>query len=228
MRERQISLLGINVAPKSNRTLFSQVSIHATNRVGGINVGDSVPVSYSGDVMKVKPTVTKDSRDRLTYEQANALVNAHDLYTLPLAQRKYELISTNYTKYLSLLHTIRTINLKDPRLHILLTIAEDAILGAVNSVTVNTNYTYSTLKISSLNKDIEEILSNKNVKSMISADITGNMSATKVFKLSPILSYYIILYGVPKKGVGFDPAKLEFLSNLPDIINITNTKRPIV
>jgi hypothetical protein len=40
------------------------------------------------------------------------------------------------------------------------------------------------------------------------------MSITKTFTLAPIFNYYIIIFGMPAYGVGFDPVKVYFLEQI--------------
>jgi hypothetical protein len=40
------------------------------------------------------------------------------------------------------------------------------------------------------------------------------LNITKSFKLASVFNNYILIYGLPKYGVGFDPAKIAFLADL--------------
>ena len=224
-----VSMFGMKSGSSiTKRNIFNILSNVGSGSAGTIGASDAVPTSLLEAAASTKPIITKDSKNRLSYAQAHALTVVHDSYSLLLAQKKYESISTNYTDYLTLLKTIKTIDLRDTNLNILLMIAEDAILGAVNSVAVNVNYSYTQLKMITLNKYIDDILSDKNVKKVLSDGISGNISASKVFKLSPIFSYYIILYGMPIKGAGFDPVKLAFIESLPALTITGGTNIPII
>ena len=65
-----------------------------------------------------------------------------------------------------------------------------------------------------LNKKNDDILSGKNEVKAIGGCTSGKLSISKTFKLSPIYSYYIHLYGMPAYGVGFDATKLSLLSSI--------------
>lgn len=225
-----VSMLGGKSSASIKKlNVFNVISkVSATGSAGGLAPTDATPISPAENAATTKPIVTAGSKNRLSYAQALALTTVHDSYSLLLAQKKYESISTNYMEYLALLKTLKTIDLRDTTMNILLRIAEDAILGAVNSVAVNVNFSYTQLKMITLNKYIDDILADKNVKSALSEGISGNIAASKVFKLSPLFSYYIILYGMPAKGVGFDPEKLAFIQSLPELTITGGTNIPIV
>jgi hypothetical protein len=64
-----------------------------------------------------------------------------------------------------------------------------------------------------LNKKNDDILSGKNEVSAL-GDTSGQIAISKTFKLAPLYSYYIYLYGMPVYGVGFDATKLSLLSTI--------------
>ena len=150
--------------------------------------------------------------------QIATLNTIHLNYSLLLAEKKYEQIPANYTVFLKLLNSLRSIVVYDKKLSLLIQIADNALVGAINVNTIYTSYAYNEIKIALLNKRIEDILSNKNVINIFSST-TSTMVATKTMKLSPIYSYYIFLYGLPAYGVGFDPMKLAFIKKLPFLMD---------
>lgn len=150
----------------------------------------------------------------ISIAQIATLNTIHLNYSLLLAEQKYEQIPANYIVFLKLLNSLRTIVEYDKNLSLLIKIANNALVGAINANTISASYAYNEIKIALLNKYIEDILSNKNmIKNMSST--TSTMVATKTMNLSPIYSYYIFLYGLPDYGVGFDPMKLAFIKKLP-------------
>jgi hypothetical protein len=149
-----------------------------------------------------------------TAAQLSVLNTVEQNYSLLLSEKKYEQIQSNYTVFLNLLKTLRSINVYDVKLSLLIKIAENALVGSMNVNTLYSSYAYNEIKIALLNKRIEDILSNKNVIETI-ASTSSTMVASKTIKLSPIFSYYIYLYGCPVYGVGFDASKLSFIKNLP-------------
>jgi hypothetical protein len=185
-----------------------------TQQNGILSVLDSIPPTALGRASVPSTVTTKASFDKLTFAQTKTIAVVHDSYTHLLATKKYESIRSNYSQYLTILKTLKTINIIDPVMKLLIRIAEDAIHGAVDSVSLNSTYIASQIKILELNKYIDEILSNKNVKSTMSTGITADMKTEKMFKLSPIFSYYIYIYGMPEFGKGFDSNKVSLIQEL--------------
>lgn len=149
-----------------------------------------------------------------TPDQVNLLTTVYNQYVKLLAEKNYEQIPSNYQKYVGLLQQLKRIKIKDYKLQTLLYIVENGLMGSINANNLYQRYAYDEIKVGLLNKRIKEILSDKNVKETIAAT-SGQFLATKTFKLSPLFSYYIYLYGMPEYGVGFDPVKLNFVKSLP-------------
>lgn len=158
--------------------------------------------------------ITPGGYNQVTTSQVIALQQIYDLYALMLAQKKYENLPKNYTQYIDLLNQLKAIQINDPQLRLLIDVAENALVGSVNVGALYTNYAYNEIKVALLNKRIKEILSDKNSKQTAS-NVSGQFTATQMFTLSPIFSYYIYLYGIPEFGVGFDPMKMSFVRSLP-------------
>jgi hypothetical protein len=136
-------------------------------------------------------------------------------YVKNMAERKYLQISQDMDKYLTLDYQVG-LNLataKNSNVKLLLEIARDGLTGALHSRTLNTDVTELTIKNTILEKRIEDILSGKNEVSAMD-DTCGEFVITKTFKLAPLYSYYIMLYGLPAFGVGFDPAKLTLVADI--------------
>jgi hypothetical protein len=85
------------------------------------------------------------------------------------------------------------------------------LVGAINSYALYGSNVSLTLDKVGLNKTINDILTGKNEKFIEMAQATGQLTITKSFKLAPVFNYYIIIYGMPAFGVGFDPIKINFL-----------------
>ena len=136
-------------------------------------------------------------------------------YVKNMAERKYLQISQDIDKYLTLDYQVG-LNLataKNSNVKLLLEIARDGLTGALHSRTLNTDVTELTIKNTILEKRIEDILSGKNEVSAMD-DTCGEFVITKTFKLAPLYSYYIMLYGLPAFGVGFDPSKLTLVADI--------------
>jgi|APCry1669189534_1035231.scaffolds.fasta_scaffold33329_2 hypothetical protein len=179
--------------PVHGRNTFNAASSFASSAIG--NVGTAAQTS-------------------MTTLQLNALQTVHDSYANMLASKSFEKIPTNYNQYLDLLNQLKSIKINDSNLQLLIQIAENSLVSSMNVGALYSNYAYNEIKVALLNKRIKEILSDKNNKETISS-VTGQFSATQVFKLAPIYSYYVYLYGMPEFGVGFDPSKLAFIRSLP-------------
>jgi hypothetical protein len=104
-------------------------------------------------------------------------------------------------------------------LRLLFQITEDGLIGAINSFDLNYLNTELTQRNSELQLTINDFENKVNVKSVLKTD-TGNVSFQKSFTLAPLFSYYIVLYGMPAAGVGFDPEKLSNLLYIMEQNNI--------
>ncbi len=148
----------------------------------------------------------------ITDEVLNALKEIEHFYTLPMSTDNYSSIPTDYNRYLRLFGILDSTIPKiiNGELRLLLLIAQEGLTGAVKSYGLNYNNVELSLQNSVLRQTIDDILSNKNVVPAISST-RGQFSATKTFTLAPLFSYYILLYGMPAYGEGFDESKLAVL-----------------
>jgi hypothetical protein len=101
-----------------------------------------------------------------------------------------------------------------PQLKLLFRIAQDALIGAINSYTIYGDNLLLKLDKTNLQNKINDILSNKNEKLVELANTSGQLTLKKTFKLAAVFNNYILIYGCPAYGVGFDPAKIDFLANI--------------
>lgn len=141
-----------------------------------------------------------------------AIERARTEYTTFLANRQYQSISNDLNKSLLLYDEVYQQKAKatNSNLLILLQITMDGIQGTMNAYTLYTQNISLTLSNIILEKKIDDILSGKNETNAIS-DTCGQFTATKTFVLAPLFSYYIMMYGLPAFGVGFDPEKLALI-----------------
>lgn len=141
-----------------------------------------------------------------------ALNKIENEYVSKEAAKKYLEIPELMAQYLSLNDTMMTSIAKqrNTNLRLLFQIAKDGLLGALNSKTLNSDNVDLNFQVLMLNKKVEDILSGKN-EMVAMGDVQGEFTITKTFKLAPLYSYYIYLYGMPAYGVGFDAAKLSLL-----------------
>ena len=130
-------------------------------------------------------------------------------YTTFLANRQYQSISMNLNSSLILYDEIyqEKARATNTNLLILLQITMDGLQGTMNAYTLYTQNISLTLNNIILEKRIDDILSGKNETSAIS-DTCGQFTAKKTFVLAPLFSYYIMMYGLPAFGIGFNPENL--------------------
>ena len=136
-------------------------------------------------------------------------------YVEKMAMRKYLEIPESVFDYLTLNDTMLAAiaKQKNTNLRLLFQIATDGLVGALHSKTLSADNTDLNFQVLMLNTKVEDILSGKNeVKAL--GENSGEFVITKTFKLSPLFSYYIYLYGMPAYGVGFDASKLSLLRTI--------------
>jgi hypothetical protein len=156
-----------------------------------------------------------------TNETYLALKTIQELYTFNSAEKTYKNIPTDYTKFLYLYRTVHTTyqSITNPNLRLLFQITEEGLISAINSFGLNTQNIEVLQRNTELQATIEQLITGVNVKPVIKTD-SGNVSFQKTFKLAPLFSYYIMLYGMPESGVGFDKEKLSNLLFLMEKNNI--------
>lgn len=156
-----------------------------------------------------------------TNETYLALKAIQQLYTFNSAEKNYENIPTDYNKYLYLYRIVHTTyqRITNASLRLLFQITEEGLLSAINSFDLNYLNTELVQRNSELQTTINQLTSGINVRSAIKTDI-GNVSFQKTFTLAPLFSYYIMLYGMPESGVGFNQDKLANLLYIMEKNNI--------
>ena len=143
---------------------------------------------------------------------STSINRARNEYTTFLANRQYQSIPTDLNQSLLLYDNIyqqRSLA-TNTNLLILLQITMDGIQGTMNAYTLYTQNISLTLNNIILEKRIDEIISGKNEVKAVS-DTCGQFTVTKTFILAPLFSYYIMMYGLPAFGVGFDSEKLAII-----------------
>ena len=135
-------------------------------------------------------------------------------YGQNMSNKNYELIPNDYEKYVQLYVTVTTLinKVTDSRLLLLLKLAQDTLVGAINSYAIYGSSIMCALDKVGLQNTINDILSGKNEK--IVAKGIGQLSITKKFKLARVFNNYIVVFGMPAFGVGFDPQKIKFLADI--------------
>ena len=152
----------------------------------------------------------------ITEENLISFRNVGALYSSKMANKQYEQIPRDYDLYVDLYVSIDKVKqkIKNNKLLALIDIVEDALMGAINSYALYGYNISLNLDKVGLKKTIDDILTGKNEKVVEMAQATGQLNITKSFKLAPVFNYYIIIYGMPAYGVGFDPIKINFLVDI--------------
>jgi hypothetical protein len=132
-----------------------------------------------------------------------------------MANRKYLDINDGVSAYLALFDTMTTAisAQKNTNLKLLMQIATDGMTGALHSKTLSSDNTDLNMQVLLLNKKNDDILSGKNEVTAL-GNTSGEFVVSKTFKLAPLYSYYIYLYGLPAFGVGFDTSKLSLVATI--------------
>lgn len=142
-------------------------------------------------------------------------------YVKNLANRLYPNIPMSEEEYLLLYSVVSTEIASQTNSNIikLLKLAMDAMTGSRHAKTLNEDNVDLNLQVLLLNRKIDDILSKKN-EVVAMGSTAGEFVITKTFKLAPLYSYYIYLYGMPAYGVGFEPSKLTILAGMLQKYNI--------
>jgi hypothetical protein len=172
-------------AQNTNKSLINPVSTSSQQEL-----------SFGTDFIKVLTTIEND-------------------HVKKMATRKYLEIPQSMSRYLSnndvMLEAIN--KQRNSNLKLLFQIARNGLEGSLFSRTLFSDNAELQIQVLSLNKKNEDILSGKNEVKAVGSTC-GQISITKTFKLAPLYSYYIYLYGMPAFGVGFDSVKLSLLSTI--------------
>lgn len=163
----------------------------------------------------MNPVGIPNSQLTFSNETVTAIQAVQQLYTFNLANTSYSDIPTNYNQFLYLYGIlVKTISgISDKNLKLLFQTTIEGLSGAMNAYGLSVDKTELKLKITLLEKTITDMESNVNVVNAVTAS-NGQYSLKKSFTLAPLFSYYIMLYGLPEAGVGFDQNKLSILLNI--------------
>lgn len=161
--------------------------------------------------------VSTSSQQELQFgtELINTLNRIETYYVGKMAKRKPLEIPDSFPSFLALNDTMLNAisKQKNTNLRLLFQIARDGMDGALQCRAHTIENSDLNIQVMMLNKKNEDILSGKNEVKAV-GETAGQFTITKTFKLAPIYSYYIHLYGMPAYGVGFDPTKLSLLSTI--------------
>jgi hypothetical protein len=194
-----------------SKSLFTNSTVFSNTRslIDPISLGIYSTSSSGGDT-------TSDILDFLTASYLSILRIIETQYGANMANKTYENIPSDYNKYTQLVSDLKVIQTKttNTTLTLLLKIAEETLVGAVNSYALYGDNLILQVDKSNLEKRVNDILTDKNTKLVENTFSYSNMSVQKTFKLAAVFNYYIMIYGLPAQGVGFDPVKISFLVNI--------------
>jgi len=196
-----------------SKSLFTNSTVFSNTRslIDPISLGIYSTASGGGD-----GGATSDVLDFLTSSYLSILRIIETQYGANMANKTYENIPSNYNNYTELVSNLKIIQTKttNSTLTLLLKIAEETLVGAVNSYALYGANLLLQVDKSNLEKRVNDILTDKNTKLVENTFSYSNMSVQKTFKLAAVFNYYIMIYGLPVQGVGFDPVKISFLVNI--------------
>lgn len=170
------------------------------------------PISFAIAVQTIS-TGTSQELEFLTqyYIDIIKLIQTH--YSSKIASQSYESIPTDFSQYTNLIKEVQDMRTQttNSSVLLLLQIAEDTLRGAFNSLSLYGDNLFLQLDKADLQKQINDILSDKNLTITQTSMSSNNMTLTQSFQLAPVFNYYIRIYGAPLQGQGFDPVKIAFI-----------------
>lgn len=186
------SLFTNSIVPSNTRSLFIPIVLSSGS-------------TYAGDVVNF-----------LSNAYINILRIIETQYGANMANKTYELIPSNYDDYTNLVSDLKLVQSKttNSTMTLLLKIAEDTLIGSVNSYALYGDNLLLQIDKTTLEKRIDDILTDKNTVNVANTFGVSTMSLNKSFKLAPVFNYYIMIYGLPTAGTGFDPVKINFLVSI--------------
>ena len=170
------------------------------------------PISFAIAVQTVG-TGTSQELDFLTQYYMNIIRIIQTDYSSKIANQTYESIPTDFSQYTNLVTQVQDMRTKttNSSVLLLLQIAEDTLRGAFNSLSLYGDNLLLQIDKAELQKQVTDILSDKNLTTTQPTLSSNNMTLTQNFQLAPVFNYYIRIYGAPLQGEGFDPVKIAFI-----------------
>jgi len=170
------------------------------------------PISFAIAVQTIG-TGTSQEIEFLTQYYIDIIRLIQTDYSSKIANQTYEAIPTDFSQYTNLIKEVQDMRAQttNSSILLLLQIAEDTLRGAFNSLSLYGDNLFLQLDKADLQKQIDDILSDKNLTTTQTSMSSNNMTLTQSFQLATVFNYYIRLYGAPLQGQGFDPIKVAFL-----------------
>lgn len=189
-----------------SKSLFTNNTVFSTTR-SLIN-----PISFAIAVQTIG-TGTSQEIEFLTQYYIDIIRLIQTDYSSKIANQTYEAIPTDFSQYTNLIKEVQDMRAQttNSSVLLLLQIAEDTLRGAFNSLSLYGDNLLLQIDKADLQKQVDDILSDKNVTTIQTSMSSNNMTLTQSFQLATVFNYYIRLYGAPLQGQGFDPIKVAFL-----------------
>ena len=188
------------------KSLFNN-SIHS-----GLQRSLLIPISLG----QTTATASSGNVDLISNTYYDILKIIESIYGANMASKNYEAIPNNYDHYAQLqegLHELQA-QTTDPDITLLLQIAEHTLTGAINSYTIYGENILLRVDKTTLENSVSELLNEVNVETVNDGETTSSLSLTRSFRLAAVYNYYIMIYGMPASGAGFDPVKIAFLVDI--------------
>ena len=187
------------------KSLFNNTTqcVFSRSLLNPISLGQTTSVS-SGDI------------DLISTAFYDILKIIESMYGANMASKKYEEIPNNYDQYIQLHDSLQELQAQTTNndLTLLLQIAEHTLVGAMNSYTVYGENVLLRIDKAALEARVSELLNKANVETVNDAETDSNLGIVRSFRLAPVFNYYIMIYGMPTCGLGFDPVKISFLVDI--------------
>ena len=164
------------------KSLFNNSTHSGISRslLNPISLGQTTSVS-SGEV------------DLISTAYYDILKIIESMYGANMASKNYEDIPNNYDQYVQLYESLQTLQAQTTNndLSLLLKIAEETLVGAVNSYTIYGENVLLRVDKTTLETRVSELLNKVNVENVNDAESDSNLGVVRSFRLAPV--YNIIL-----------------------------------
>jgi len=168
---------------------------------------------------RLRPIIINNNYVAIPIDQTtlNTFQIIETYYGSNLKNKTYSNIPTNYQQYIDLYVIMQNLlsTTTNTNVLLILKLVQEALIGAINAFALYSQTTVLQIDNTNLQNTINTILSNKNDRTIATQPAnTGQMTITKTFTLAAVFNYYIVIFGMPEYGVGFDPVKISFLVNI--------------
>lgn len=170
---------------------------------------------------RISKSIINPIGSTFNYDNLSNLEKIEQKYTSNLADKSYNLIPTDYLEYSELYTKISNLQLTvlDSSIAILLKITKEGLKGAMNAIGISNQLLAANIDRIALQNQVNQLQSGLNQLNVYS-NTSGQYQITKTLTFIPLYSYYILIYGLPPNGVGFDPLKVTQLLSILQAYNI--------